>query len=191
MAWRQLGFPILVRARIAPAQDALQLFVGPRIQIDRLDSANVRAHATMDARAADADKDAQVPTGPSRICSSWSESSSGDGLGGYLRSRWGLTFVPLAIGADFIGLQLEQALDRLLVLGCALSSWVRRSPGHLSGSFQECGTALTDSKLSGCAMALDSGGLGRREEVAGAAKARYQRSRAARGMRMALWNLTA
>ena len=37
----------LVRPRIAPLQHALQLFVRPRVQVDRFDSADVRSHATV------------------------------------------------------------------------------------------------------------------------------------------------
>lgn len=42
---------VLVGSGVAPLQHALKLLVGPRIQVDRLDSANVRAHATMNTRA--------------------------------------------------------------------------------------------------------------------------------------------
>lgn len=49
VAGRQLGLPIFVRARITPAEDASKLLVGPGIEIDRLDSANVRTHATVNA----------------------------------------------------------------------------------------------------------------------------------------------
>jgi hypothetical protein len=43
---------ILVGSGIAPHEHALHLFIGPGIQVDRLYFANVRAHATVDARAA-------------------------------------------------------------------------------------------------------------------------------------------
>lgn len=68
MAGGQLVLPVLVRPRIAPVQDALHLLVGPGIEIDRLDFADVDAHTSVDARAADADEDAQIPACPSRIC---------------------------------------------------------------------------------------------------------------------------
>lgn len=71
---------------VAPLQHALKLLIGPRIQIDRLDSADVCTHTTVNTRAStsvvskhnpihdssgclpNADEDAQVPTGPSRVC---------------------------------------------------------------------------------------------------------------------------
>lgn len=67
MAGGQLRFPVFIRARVAPAQDTLKLLVRPRVQIDRLDSADVGAHAAVDAGAADADEDADVPARPSRV----------------------------------------------------------------------------------------------------------------------------
>ena len=42
---------LLVCARITPLQNALQLLVGPRVEVNRLDSANVRSHTTVDTRA--------------------------------------------------------------------------------------------------------------------------------------------
>jgi len=102
VAGGQLGLPVFVRARIAPAEDASELFVGPGIEVDRLDSADMRAHATVDARTPDADKDAEVPTSPSRV------------------------LVLLAVGAYFVALQLQEALDCQLVLGRSFSSGVWR-----------------------------------------------------------------
>lgn len=67
MTWRKLGLPVFIGASISPAQDALELFVGPRIEVDGLDSADVGAHATMDARTSDTDEDTKVPASPSRI----------------------------------------------------------------------------------------------------------------------------
>jgi hypothetical protein len=54
----QLRLPVLVGSRVAPVQDALELFVGPGIEVDGLDLADVDSHATVNARAADADEDA-------------------------------------------------------------------------------------------------------------------------------------
>jgi hypothetical protein len=99
------------------------LFVGPGIEVDGLNSADVSAHATVDARASDTDKDAQVPAGPSRIWSSQQVSNiRTDGLK--------LTLVPFAIGADLIGLQLDETLESSCVLRRPLSGGVRGSPGH-------------------------------------------------------------
>lgn len=67
MARRQLRFPVLVRARVSPVEDALQLLVGPGVEVDRLDTTNMGAHSAMDTRAADADEDTQVPARPSWI----------------------------------------------------------------------------------------------------------------------------
>lgn len=47
MAWSQLRLPVLIRPRVAPFQHTLQLLVGPGIEVDRLDFADVRAHATV------------------------------------------------------------------------------------------------------------------------------------------------
>jgi len=68
MAGRQLRFPVLVRPGVAPLQHALQLFVCPGVEVDRLDFADVRAHTAVDARAANAHEDTEVPAGPSRVC---------------------------------------------------------------------------------------------------------------------------
>jgi hypothetical protein len=85
---------IHVGSGVAPLQHALKLFISPRIQIDRLDFADVCAHATVNTRASaslvsarhltysisgclpNADEDAQVPTGPSRVCRHLSASMS-------------------------------------------------------------------------------------------------------------------
>lgn len=76
---------VLVGSSVAPLQHALKLLVGPRIQINGFDSADVCAHTTVNTRAStllvseeastgighsclpDANKDAQVPAGPSRV----------------------------------------------------------------------------------------------------------------------------
>jgi hypothetical protein len=85
---------IHVSSSVAPLEHTLELFVGPRIQIDRLDSADVCAHTTVDTRASaslvskhvlihsssdclpNANENAQVPTGPSRVCRHLSASTS-------------------------------------------------------------------------------------------------------------------
>lgn len=61
MAGSELGLEVLVGAGVAPSEDAGHLFVGPGVEVDRLDARDVGAHATVDARAADADKDAEIP----------------------------------------------------------------------------------------------------------------------------------
>lgn len=63
----QLVLPVFVCARISPAKNALHLFVGPGIEVDGLDSADVDAHTSVDAGATDTDKDAKVPACPARI----------------------------------------------------------------------------------------------------------------------------
>lgn len=68
VSWCQLVFPVFVCARITPAENALHLFVGPGIEVDGLDSADMDAHTSVDAGATDADKDAKVPACPARIC---------------------------------------------------------------------------------------------------------------------------
>lgn len=45
----------------------------------------------------------------------------------------GLTLVSLAIGADLVGLQLEQALESCGVGRCALGAGVGRSSRHVGG----------------------------------------------------------
>jgi hypothetical protein len=42
---------IHVGSGVAPLEHALKLFIGPRIQIDRLDSADVCTHTTVNTRA--------------------------------------------------------------------------------------------------------------------------------------------
>ena len=42
---------VLVGSGVAPLQHALKLLVGPRIQVDRLDSTDVRSHTTVNTRA--------------------------------------------------------------------------------------------------------------------------------------------
>jgi hypothetical protein len=68
MSWRQLCLPVLVRTGITPLQHALQLLVCPCVEIDRFDFRDVRAHAAVNSRASNAYEDAEVPTGPSRVC---------------------------------------------------------------------------------------------------------------------------
>lgn len=68
MASGELRLPVLIGTRVAPAQDALKLLVGPGVEVDRLDAADVGAHSSVDARASNADEDAEVPGGPSRVC---------------------------------------------------------------------------------------------------------------------------
>ena len=82
MARRQLRLPVLVRAGVAPLEHALQLLVRPRVEVDRLDLGDVRAHAAVDARAADAYEDAEVPAGPAGVYRAVSTSGIQEGEGG-------------------------------------------------------------------------------------------------------------
>jgi hypothetical protein len=52
---------ILVRSGITPFDNTLELFIGPRIEIDRLHSADMGAHPPVDARATDTYEDSQIP----------------------------------------------------------------------------------------------------------------------------------
>lgn len=106
MTWGQLCLPVFVGARIAPAENALELLIGPRVQVDGFDTADVGAHSTVDARAANAHKDTEIPGGPSRM------------------------LVTLAVRADLVGLQLQEALNCRRVLGCPLSGGIRRPSRH-------------------------------------------------------------
>lgn len=47
MALCQLGFPVFIRPRIAPAHNAVHLFVGPGVEIYGFDTADVNAHASV------------------------------------------------------------------------------------------------------------------------------------------------
>ena len=66
---RSIGSDELVGSSIAPSHNTLKLFIGPRIEIDGFDSADMRAHTPVNARAPNANKDTQVPGSPSRIYS--------------------------------------------------------------------------------------------------------------------------
>jgi hypothetical protein len=61
MALGQLVLPVLVRARVAPPQHRLHLLVRPGVEVHALDARDVRAHAAVDAAAADAHEDPDVP----------------------------------------------------------------------------------------------------------------------------------
>lgn len=50
------------------AETYLDLFRGPLVQVDRLDSGYVNSQVPVDAGAADADEDSQVPGRPPRTC---------------------------------------------------------------------------------------------------------------------------
>ncbi len=52
----QFGLPVFICSRISPLQDALQLLIGPGIEVDRLDSRDVRSHAAVYTRASNAYK---------------------------------------------------------------------------------------------------------------------------------------
>ena len=51
----------LVRSSIAPTNHTLELLISPGVEINRLDSADMCAHAAVDAGASNADKDTQIP----------------------------------------------------------------------------------------------------------------------------------
>jgi len=95
VAGLEVRLPVEVAELVAPLLDLLHLIGLPDVEVDALDCkwgsrgcqarlrdarasgdgrtlGDVRAHATMDARAADADKDAEVPGGPSGV---WTSSS--------------------------------------------------------------------------------------------------------------------
>lgn len=128
MAGGELGLPVFVCARIAPTEDALHLLLGPRVEVDRLDAADVGAHAAVDARAADADEDAKVPASPPGVCK-----RRRLGQKGSMRRFGGArTLVPLAIGTDLVGLQLQETLEGGLVLSRPLSGGVGASPRHFA-----------------------------------------------------------
>jgi hypothetical protein len=67
MARSKLGLPVLVRSIVAPFQNILQLLICPSIQVDRLDSADMCSHASVDARTAYADEHTEIPAGPPRM----------------------------------------------------------------------------------------------------------------------------
>jgi hypothetical protein len=112
----QLRLPVLVRARITPLQHALQLFVGPGVEVDGFDFANVRAHAAVYAGAANAHEDTQVPASPSRVYTCQHAMSFADNL-----SR---TLVALAVGTCFIALELDQIFEGCSILFGTISGRV-------------------------------------------------------------------
>lgn len=57
----------LVGSRIAPFHHALELFIGPRIEIHGLHSADMCTHTPMDSGATNANEDSQIPRRPSWI----------------------------------------------------------------------------------------------------------------------------
>lgn len=65
---RSIGRDTPVGSCIAPFNHALKLFIGPGIEINGLDSADMRAHTPVNARAPNADKYTEIPRSPSRIC---------------------------------------------------------------------------------------------------------------------------
>ena len=108
VARRQFRLPVLVRPRITPLQHALQLLVGPGVEVNGFDLANMRAHTTMYAGATYAHEDAEVPAGPSGVYNSISM-----GWANHQNRRH--TLVPLAVGACLVSLELHQVLE-----GCAI-----------------------------------------------------------------------
>lgn len=83
----QLVLPVLIRSCVTPLQHIGQLLVGPGVEVDGLDARDVRAHAAVDAGAADADEDADVPGGPAGV------------------------LVALAVGAAFVGLDFDELFE--------------------------------------------------------------------------------
>lgn len=80
----------------------------------------------------DADEDSQIPAGPSRVCRDDSQYSFMS-VSSQLADR--LTLVPLAVGAALVRLELDQALESLLVLGRTLGLGIGCAPRH-------CGSEL-------------------------------------------------
>lgn len=118
----------LVGTAVAPFQHALQLLVSPRIEVDGLHSADMGAHSTVDARAADADEDAQVPGRPSGVCQNSCLVSACSEAAKEVSER--STLVPLAVCAGLVRLQLQQVLDGLLVLRSPGRVWSPRHGGE-------------------------------------------------------------
>lgn len=67
MARGQLRLPIFVGSSIAPAQNTLELFIGPRVEIHGLHTTDMGTHAPMNTGASDANEDSEVPGGPSWV----------------------------------------------------------------------------------------------------------------------------
>lgn len=63
----EMCFPVKICSMVSPFLDRLHLFRSPDVQIDGLDTTDMGAHATMNARASYAEKDADVPRCPSGI----------------------------------------------------------------------------------------------------------------------------
>ena len=63
------GGSALVGPSISPSQHTLQLFIGPRIEIHGFHAADMGTHSPVNARAANANKDSEVPGSPSRVYS--------------------------------------------------------------------------------------------------------------------------
>lgn len=106
MTRSEFGFEVLVRSCIAPSYHALKLLIRPRIKINRLDPADMCSHSTVNTGTSDADEDAKIPAGPSRM------------------------LVFLAVCAALVAFELDQLLQRLLVL-CRLVRANDGSSGHL------------------------------------------------------------
>lgn len=108
MPVRELVLPVLIGPRIAPAQHILHLVVGPRVQVDALDARDVGAHAAVDARAADAEEDADGPGRPAGV------------------------LVAFAVGTAFVRVELDELFERGPVLlrsvGCC--GWSARHAGR-------------------------------------------------------------
>lgn len=117
MPRRQLVLPIPVRPRIAPLDHTRHLLIGPGVQIDGFDTRDVHAHAAVNAGAADADEDSQVPGSPARV------------------------LVALAVGALFVALEFDELFER----GAVLLAFV--GAGHAAGHCGWCCCGLEDQEL--------------------------------------------
>jgi hypothetical protein len=105
---RSIGCDELVGSSISPSHHTLKLFIGPSIEIHGLDSADMRSHTPVNSRAPNANKDTQVPRRPSRM------------------------LVPFTVGTYLVGLEFQQSLDSLRVLGSL--AWSRTSRHNSSNS---------------------------------------------------------
>ena len=96
MPLRQFMLPVLVRSRVAPAQHTRHLLVGPGVEVDALDARDVRAEAAVEAGAADADEDADVPARPAGV------------------------LVAFAVRAGFVGFEFDKLFEGGAVLLAAV-----------------------------------------------------------------------
>jgi hypothetical protein len=85
----------------------------------------MRAHAPVNTRAANADKNSQVPRGPPRVYAKGNSVYLRQDIGMNMKPAWAqvqrgdgeLTFVPFTIGTHLVVLKFQQTLDSLRILG--------------------------------------------------------------------------